>query len=360
MIISRYLFREVIATSISISIVLLGIVLSIRFIKYLDEVALGILDLHSLIFLILLRIPELLELILPLSLLLGILMSYGRLSSEYEMIALTTSGISQYHILGITMLPSSCIALFVACLSLYFTPEGINQSNLLVKKESSVNRIMVGKFYSLKNYPYVTYIRAEDRKLSQYHDVFIVEDKNKDSISTLYADTAIVKKDKQGDYWLILKNGSNYTGVPGDSNYRLVNFETLGVKLGHKTPIKKGFSSLPTLDLIKTNNLAATAELQWRLSLPVSVFIIAILAVPLSRVDSRTGRFLRLLPATFTYLGYLSILSWSREALKKGTLNPTIGLWWVNGLLLIIALSLITWKDIRLKVTYYLNQRNIF
>jgi lipopolysaccharide export system permease protein len=108
--------------------------------------------------------------------------------------------------------------------------------------------------------------------------------------------------------------------------------------------------ALPTSSLFGSPELRSIAELQWRISLPLLVFIVTLMAVPLSRVNPRQGRFLKLLPAILLYMAYLTILISARGALEKGKLSPVIGLWWVHGIFLVIGLGLLYWEPIRLNM----------
>ena len=108
--------------------------------------------------------------------------------------------------------------------------------------------------------------------------------------------------------------------------------------------------AIPTLDLIGNPEPRAIAELQWRISLPLLVFVVTLIAVPLSRVNPRQGRFLKLLPAILLYMAYLTILISARGALEKGKLSPTLGLWWVHLLFLAVGLLLLYWEPLRLKL----------
>ncbi len=106
----------------------------------------------------------------------------------------------------------------------------------------------------------------------------------------------------------------------------------------------------PTRDLLGKDDLRSRTELQWRLSLPLLVFIVTLMAVPLSRVNPRQGRFLKLLPAILLYMAYLTILISARGALEKGKLPAALGLWWVHAIFLAIGLGLLYWEPLRLKM----------
>jgi lipopolysaccharide export system permease protein len=79
------------------------------------------------------------------------------------------------------------------------------------------------------------------------------------------------------------------------------------------------------------------AELQWRISLVILLPTLALLAVPLSKVSPREGRFARLVPALLLYVAYFGLLVVSRDLVARERLPVAIGLWWVH--LLFITLG---------------------
>ncbi len=85
-------------------------------------------------------------------------------------------------------------------------------------------------------------------------------------------------------------------------------------------------------------------------SLPLSVFIVTLMAIPLSRVNPRQGRYLKLLPAILLYMSYLAILISVRSSLEKGKLPLSLGMWWVHAIYLSIGLLLFYWEPLRLKM----------
>ena len=105
---------------------------------------------------------------------------------------------------------------------------------------------------------------------------------------------------------------------------------------------------MPTSSLLASGPRWKT-ELQWRLSLPLLVFIVTLMAVPLSRVNPRQGRFLKLLPAILFYMAYLTILIAARGALEKGKIPPALGLWWGACDFLVHRPWLSYWEPLRLK-----------
>ena len=98
----------------------------------------------------------------------------------------------------------------------------------------------------------------------------------------------------------------------------------------------------------RLNRLRHQAELQWRLSIPLLVFVVTLLAVPLAKVNPRQGRFLKLLPAILLYMAYLALLIGARGQLDKGRIPMQLGLWWVHVLFLLIGAGLFLWQPAKL------------
>jgi lipopolysaccharide export system permease protein len=69
--------------------------------------------------------------------------------------------------------------------------------------------------------------------------------------------------------------------------------------------------------------------------------ILTLLAVPLSRLRPRQGRYARVGFAIVAYIIYANLLSAAKVWVEKGQLPPAIGVWWVHILALAFGLYLI-------------------
>jgi len=360
LIVFRYLSREVLVTLSAVSAVLLVIIMSGRFIKYLAQAAQGVLD-PSVLFLIMgYRLPGFLQLILPLGLFLGILLAYGRLYLESEMTVLSATGMSQQRLLAVTMAPATLVALLVAWLSLSLAPQGVSQVAHIINQQDALTEfdtLVPGRFQTLRDGTRVTYTEELTDDRVNLAGVFISEkrsnqDKTKDrGPSVLVAEKGHQEVQADGNRYLILENGYRYDGNPGQADYRAIKYDTYGVLLP-KPEVSEEVTereAIPTSQLFGSQDLRERAELQWRLSLPLLVFIVTLMAVPLARVNPRQGRFLKLLPAILLYMAYLTMLISVRGALEKGKLPISLGIWWVHALFLLIGLALVYWEPLRLK-----------
>lgn len=359
MIVFRYLSREVLVTMSAVSAVLLVIIMSGRFIKYLAQAAQGVLDPGVLFLIMGYRIPGFLQLILPLGLFLGFLLAYGRMYLDSEMTVLSATGVSQQRLTLYSMAPALLVALLVAWLSLGLAPQGVASVARILSEQDALTELdtlVPGRFQSMKDGSRVTYSQDLSADRSELRGVFMSEKRmsankrEERGITVLVAESGRQEIQADGSRYLILENGYRYDGEPGEADYRVIRYDTYGVLLPKPEVALEANEreAMPTRDLIGSNDRRMQAELQWRLSIPLLVFVVTLLAVPLSRVNPRQGRFLKLLPAIFLYMAYLGLLIAARGAIDKGQLSPALGMWWVHGIFLTIGLLLLYWERLSL------------
>ncbi|MEW6461117.1 MAG: LPS export ABC transporter permease LptF [Pseudomonadota bacterium] len=359
MIVFRYLSREVLVTLSAVSAVLLVIIMSGRFIKYLAQAAQGVLDPGVLFMIMGYRIPGFLQLILPLGLFLGFLLAYGRLYLDSEMTVLSATGVSQQRLTAYSLAPALIVALLVGWLSLGLAPQGVAGVARILNQQDALTELdtlVPGRFQSIRDGSRVTYSQELSADRSELRGVFMSEKRfstdgtSERGITVLVAESGRQEIQDDGSRYLILENGYRYDGEPGEADYRAIQYDTYGVLLPKPEVAIEANEreAIPTRDLFGSDDPVLQAELQWRLSLPLLVFVVTLLAVPLSKVNPRQGRFLKLLPAIFLYMTYLGLLIAARGALDKGRLPTGLGLWWVHGIFLAIGLLLLYWERLSL------------
>ncbi|AKX43888.1 permease [Thiopseudomonas alkaliphila] len=358
MIVFRYLSREVLVTLTAVSAVLLVITMSGRFIRYLAQAAQGALDPSVLLLIMAYRIPGFLQLILPLGLFLGILLAYGRLYLESEMTVLTATGMSPRRLLGYTLFPAVIVALLVAWLSFFLTPQGITQVNQILHAQDSLTEfdtLEAGRFQGMRDGTRVTYTEELVEGKKQLKNVFISEKRLSSSgkqtdVTVLVAKTGWQEVQDNGERYLILQDGYRYDGEPGQADYRVIQYDTYGVLLPKPSTgeVITEREAMPTQQLLGAEQPRLKNELQWRTALPILVFVVTLIAVPLAKVNPRQGRFLKLLPAILLYMLYLGLLIFTRSALDKGTFPAALGLWPVHIVFALIGLLLNYWERLQL------------
>ncbi len=366
MLIKKYLAKEVYANTCVISGILVLIFLSTQLVRFLGRAAAGKLTGLMLMKIMGLEIPILLGLLLPVGLYIGILMAYGRMYVDSEMTVLQACGLSQAQLLKYTQIFSILILGLTLFLNLYLTPLLLrDKDKILAANPASIliGTLVPGRFKTFGDQN-VVYVEGMDHNINEANHIFVARREWMSPNSDAPGENKTEKTQAKVPIWRVLsaakayqtknaeikgdfimaENGTEYSGIPGQGNFRVIHFKKYGVRVPDADSIspKKEFDSLPlsTLwDEAKTN-LEAMAELQWRISLPLSVPILVLLAIPLSRVSPRQGRYRQLIPAILIYSIYANMQFVARSWLKNGTIPSYVGLWALHAIVLILALSL--------------------
>ena len=349
MIIFRYLAKQVLVSMLAVTFILLLVFMSGRFIKYLAKAASGGISPDVLLSIMAYRLPGFLELILPLGFFIGILLAYGRMYLESEMTVLHACGYSNRRLLMVTLCYSCVVAIFVGALSLFFTPMGMQKVESILFEQSKLTEfemLFPGKFQSLKSGASTIYTEALSDDKKTMLNVFISEKSEKNNTHNLvYAESGTQRIDAQtGERFLELHNGASYEGNPGALDYHVIEFESYSVLVEGSNEEQGAVKeeAVSTRELWLSADLESQALLQWRISLPLLVPIVTLLAVSVSRVNPRQGRFFHLFPAMMMYVGYLGLLIVARKSVGKGELPVWFGLWGVHLLFFVLSIALLT------------------
>lgn len=355
MIVFRYLAKEVLANMFAVSAVLLLIIMSGRFVRYLAEAAAGKLDASVLLMLMGLRLPSFLELIFPLGLFIGILLAYGRLYVDSEMTVLHACGMSERRLVGYTLATALVVALLSSLFSLYLAPQGVKASEKLLAEQRSrteFETLKPARFHKLSSRDGVSYAQSVSEDKKQLQKVFVAgAAEAADSFSVITAETGETLIDQvTGKRYLVLKQGHQYRGRPGELDYEVLDFARYAQFVPepeYEARPKKETDGMSTRALWLAGGQKAEAALQWRFSIPLLVMIIALLAVPLARTQPRRGRYVKMVPAILLYIVYVVLANAARGMLEEGRAPTPFLLWLVHGAFLLLALSLLAAPRLR-------------
>ena len=359
MLIFRYLAKEVLLSLASLTVILLLIFMSNQFVIYLKAAANGKIPLMLVMKLMLLELPTFMVLLLPLGFYVSILISYGRLYAENEMTVLQACGYGQGQLLKHSLIMATIIAMIVFSIMIWASPYFATERAKLLKTtgiQTIIKTIIPNRFNAAPGGMQVFYVGAMNRDNTIAHNVFLAQLVNKNgerSWDILWADKAYAKTNPRTlEDYVILKQGSAYQGIAGHADYQVAQFKNYKARLPHQSfEIKTDLRTLSTADLLPLNNpdLKKAAELQWRLSIPLMVFALSLLAVPLSRVNPRAGKYAKLLPAIIIFILYANFMFIARDWLAAGKTPAWLGMWWIH--LIIISLGLmLVWQN-RMKLS---------
>ena len=338
------------AHTLAVSAVLLAIILTGRFVKYLAEAASGKLAADILLPVMLYRLPGFLELLLPLGLFIGILMAYGRLYVESEMLIIGACGAGPWRLARFTLAPALLVSALVAGLSLYLTPQGAARSEALLNSPRALQGVQLlaaGRFQPRSDNGAVSYAAGIDADAGTLRQVFLYEPghEGEPASVTVARRGEVVRDRKSGARYLELQEGYRYSGAPGELPLQIASFERYGLRL----PDDPGLGPQPvdaraTTLLLDSSAAQDRAALHWRLSLVAMTPVVALLALALSKTEQRRGRYIKLAPALLVHLVYLFTLAAMRSAMAEERATAP-QLWAVHGGFLFLAVLLLFAPD---------------
>ncbi len=346
LVLDRYLMREAATAWLAVTFVLLAIMLSTRFASVLNFAAKGDLPRDLLLNVALLSTLRYLVILVPASLLLAIMMSLGRLYSDNEIAAMTGCGVGLGRLYRPFLWLAVVLALLTAALSFSIGPWAGRQADFLVKDAKRLVQYTPfepGQFKPAAGGKAVFYTASMNPEGTQFGQVFAQIEEAQGS-SVVVADHGEQSSDPaNGDRSVRLYDGYRYYGTPGTAEYDVVKFKVLTLRLSPPAfeYINNQRVLSPTGELLGSADPRDQAELQSRLAAPLSVLILALLAVPLSHLRPRQGRYGKLVLGILAVLVYLNLISFGATWIGKGKVPPQLGLWWVHGLMLSVALVLI-------------------
>lgn len=345
MILHRYLFREVLQVFAAVLAVLLLVYVSNRFVRYLAQAASGYISNDLIAELMLLKLAENLAILVPLALYLAVLLALGRMYRDSEVIAMSAGGIGVRRLAHALSWFAGGFALVVGVLSLYISPQAAQLQQTLfeqAKGKAQIAGIQPGRFREFGAGERVVYVESITADGESMRNVF-VEVRRPTGRDLLVAERAYpLVSGGDGERFMILENGHRYTGEPGDLDFVITRFERHAVRLEQQAgPGFRRLEATPSIDLLRERGARNLAELQWRLSLPVSVLLLVLMAVPLARTSPRQGRYAKLVTAFVLYFLYNNAIGIARKLVEREDLAAAVGVWPVHAVFGTAAVALL-------------------
>lgn len=348
MIIDRYMVREVGSPFITIGTVLLIIFSTYSLTRYLVDASAGLLLAGEVVKLTALRALVSLEVLLPLSFYFAVMIGMGRLYSDSEIYAMRSSGISEKRLMRPVMWVALVLAVFTGFLSVVVRPwayETGYEIRAQAAASAEVSRIRPEQFYHFGNADRTVFIEHITPDGQTVNGVFIRTRKGADLEVITSVNGRLEYNQRPGFHRLTLFDAYLFKRVmeSPDMFAELGSF-SLWLPAGEAEPVGYKTKASPTRELIVATEAPDKAELQWRLSTPLSALLLALLAIPLSRGRPRQGPYARVLLALLVYAVYFNLLDMNKTWVEQGKAEY---IWWVPCITLLVVVALyIPWRKI--------------
>ncbi|WP_078255990.1 LPS export ABC transporter permease LptF [Moraxella canis] len=359
-ILRRYITTQVASTTALVLGFLVVMLLGGRLIRYFGMAAEGGLNVGVLFRLIGYNLPYFLELILPLSFFIGLMLVFGRLYADHEMAVMNASGISRGRVARL-LIPLVAVLMCVeGWVSMVAKPWGMERATNIWQEQSVAqvfDLLRPQEFISSGDYHLYVGEMGANREFLK--DVIIIQmnpaqtnsakpsqTAQRDSI--IFAKSATHVENANGQIQLDLQQGRRYEVDPTSRQYSQLGFERYRITLSAERPEGtnhmriEGVSTAELLSIIqgrskRDNPQEAYAELGYRLSMPWLILLAILLATPLSYVRPRQGRWYKLVPAILIYVAGVLVVISLKDTIIKGKFPPVI---YAAALLMMMAVAM--------------------
>ena len=341
---NRYILRETFSAWLVVTFVLFVILMSNQFAEILDDAATNQLPKDAVFAVFSLTSLQYITFLTPIGLFLGVMLALARFNRDSEMAAMASCGVGPARLLGPISVLTALLAITVAWLALVRTPDAsrqIEDIKVQAREDLEIGVLESGVFTSPDSGDTIVY--AQDVAGDEIYDVFI-EHKDGDRVIVIRADRGERRQDAaDGHLTFVLYNGRRYEGIPGEESFRIIEFGEHGmpVRVDQPEEQEQPVATKSMEALLASSAPADRAELQWRLSAPLSLFVLALVAVPLSRSRPREGRYARLGVGILVYIIYANMLNIARSMVERDEVPQWLGMWWVHVALALIGLVLL-------------------
>ncbi len=341
-VLDKMIMQDLIKTVFAVLSVIVIIIVSRKFIKVLakaiegniaNDTVLNILGLNTIIAI---------NTFLPASIFIAILMVLGRMYRDQEMAAVASAGGGVaviYRAVFLFVFPLIIVASGLSMIATPWAEAKIKSITHEDQKAADLRGIAAGRFSEYNHGELIFYTEELDKN-KRMHKVF-VQKREKDKLSIINAQYGQIKN-LPGGLYLVLEEGERVLGVPGELDFIIEKFTEYAIRLEKKTTkLNQQLEGLPTDEIWLSSNLLQVAEMQKRLSVPLAVFFLSFLAVPLAKLSPRGGVYGNLFVAFGIYFVYGNLKRVSHSWVVNEIIPTSFGYFWVYLLLLLLGCVLL-------------------
>ena len=346
-ILTTYLAREILKTSCATLLVLFVILVSNALGRILAEIADGDIPRQALWPVLFGQSVNLLSLLLPIAFFLGVIFTFGRMYKDHEIVVMQACGVGYrdfYRPVLLAMVPFMIVSIYS---SLWLNAQVLNAAQSVIEREANLHefqQIKPGQFNQAKDGELVFYMDSLSEDKLELRDIIISQAGSVEMVIETARSGHQQIDDESGDLFLVMGPGDRYVGQAGSRQMTHISFDQHGILIEKKVRtarLKQGSDAMPLSRLWHSEKLRHRIELRWRITVPVVLLVLALLAVPLAHIAPRQGRYGKVGVALLTFIVYLNLLAFTRAQLEDEVIPMALNFWWVHLIFLALTLALI-------------------
>ena len=340
----RTLIRDLSLSTAGVLVVLMAIALVTLFIRLLGDVARGHLANEAIFAYLGFSLLFFMPVLLSIALFASVLLSLSRAWRDSEMIIWFNSGLSLVQWIRPVLsfaVPMVVVIFFLTTTLIPWSLTKKSEYQQALKSRSETSALAPGLFAEDEGGKRVYFVESLNPLTGTVKNVFMQSLEN-GKLGLVVSKEGKHTQMADGSRYLVLTAGRRYEGTPGKLDYRIVNFERYWMRLdpavvesSEKTIKQTRFSKL-----FNKPTPAMQSELLWRTGVPLSALILAVLAIPISFVNSRARRSYSLVMGLLLFFIYNNLLSLSQAWVGQGKLNFIVGLIGIHLVMIVVGVWL--------------------
>ena len=333
LLIERHLLRQFALSVAAVAAVLVLVGLGGLLVDLMSEIARGKVPAALLLSQLGLRSIQVLPILLPLALFVGLLLAIGRLYADSEMAVLASVGLGPQQLWRPLLLVVLPVVAVVAIASLWAAPAGARLARDMIETANRsflVAGLEAGRFMELPGRGGILYVGEIDESGTKFGRMFVQTERD-GRLDVITADHGEMFFEGETGRYLRLQDGFRAEGTPSASDFRLMRFAVNELRVPDREvqAEQDDLEARPTTRLLRDTDAGARGELHWRLATPLIAVALGFLALPLGRGEARQARYGRVLAALLIYINAMVLLILGKGWLGAGAIPTWLGLWWV-------------------------------
>ena len=268
--------------------------------------------------------------LMVLTLYITVLLALTRAYRDSEMVVWFARGLSLRAWIRPVLAFAMPFVVLIAIVSLLVGPWASRQASEYKRRfelRDDVSMVAPGQFRESVSSNRVFFVESVDEAQTEVRNVFVTQ-MREGHLTVVASSGGRIETRPEGGRFLVLEDGRRWDGQWGEGAYRLMEFERYGLLLQPKpAPGAEDSARMrATTDLIQQPSATNRGELIWRLSLPISGLLAALLAIPLAFVNPRVNQSVNLIVAMLIYVIYNNANSLMQAWVSQGRLPFAVGL----------------------------------
>ena len=337
--IERYIAREISLPFTVVILILVGLFASFVSARLLSGAVTETLGVAALLKLVFLKTLIALEVLIPIALYISVIVGLGRLSKDQELNIIRSMGVSGTRILLTVLTVAIPVGIVSGILSSYVRPWAYAESYMLdaqAEAELNTNRFQAGRFYGSEKTGRVVYVRSKNDADKEMQNIFhYIKKKEGSEIVIAKKAQQIQPASNEERPYILLSGGIVYELSKTASVDDVIQFENLTYFIDNDFVLNYRRKAAATRTLWESAQPRDIAELQWRLSRPLSTILMALIAVTFVRISPRQDKTERTyIAAALVFAAYYNLSGLAKTWVEQSVIGSMPGVWWLDLLML--------------------------